>query len=68
MIAHRHANRWKQVGADVVAVAALDKEVLQACADKHGMERRQADDHAILEAGAAGSVDSCTPQHLLASR
>jgi hypothetical protein len=30
MIAHRHVDRWKQAGAEVVAVADIDKEVLRA--------------------------------------
>src|SRR2546423_10888249 len=70
MIAHRHVTHWKQSGAEVVAVADINTEVLQAFADKHGIEHRHTDYHAILEAGGAGAVDIvdiCTPPRLHAS-
>jgi predicted dehydrogenase len=70
MIAHRHVTHWKQVGAEVVAVADINNEVLQAFADKHGIAHRHTDYHAILEARGAGAVDIvdiCTPPWLHAS-
>jgi UDP-N-acetyl-2-amino-2-deoxyglucuronate dehydrogenase len=70
MIAHRPVNRWKQVGAEVVAVADINREILQAFADKHGIAHRRTDYHAILEARGAGAVDIvdiCTPPWLHAS-
>ena len=70
MIAHRHVTHWKQTGAQVVAVADINPEVLQAFADQHGIEHRHTDYHAILEARGAGAVDIvdiCTPPWLHAS-
>jgi predicted dehydrogenase len=66
MYAHRHMKKWRQAGAEVVAVAEIKPEILTSFADTYGIESRYTDYRTLLQAdGHAGVsfdiVDICTP-------
>jgi predicted dehydrogenase len=65
MIAHHHAEEWRQVGADVVAVADVEPRVLAEFAAKYGIDATYSDYRELLRREeSVDIVDVCTPPWL----
>jgi predicted dehydrogenase len=65
MIAHHHAEKWREAGADVVAIADVEPRVLAAFAKKHGIAAAYTDYAELLWREATVEiVDVCAPPWL----
>jgi predicted dehydrogenase len=65
MIAHHHAQKWREAGADVVAIADVEPRVLAAFAERHGIAAAYTDFAELLQReDSAEIVDVCTPPWL----
>ena len=65
MIAHHHVARWRDAGAEVVAVADVNPRVLSAFAQKYDIPSAYTDlDDLLRRESSVDIVDICTPPWL----
>lgn len=65
MIAQHHAEKWRAAGADVVAIADVQPNVLSAFAQAHGIAATYTDYAELLEReDTVDIIDVCTPPWL----